>query len=187
MTKRSKFGWMELVLGLLFILLGIITLINPGIALSGVVVIYSLTAIITGITDIVFYVKLHSATGFGPGVSLASGIISVLAGLLLLLNPAFGGWIFSIVFAVWFISHSISRLANQRYIRYVAGRGMSVVSTVLNALGVLLGVVMLVRPRVTALSLGFLVAVGLMVHGASSIIEAFSRLGEQQPPEWEVR
>lgn len=187
MAKRSKFGWLELILGLLFVVLGVLTFLNPGAALTGLVAVYSLGAIITGIVDIVFYVKVYSSTGLGPGMSLASGIISVLAGLLLLLNPVLGRWIFGFVFSVWFISHSVSRLANRRFTRQVAGRAVSATCTVLNLLAIVLGVAMLINPMVSALSLSYLVATGLVVHGAGSIIEAFSRMGEVQSTQWEVR
>lgn len=187
MTKRSRFGWLEFILGVLFIALGILTLVYPGGALTGVVVVYSIVAIITGITDIVFYVKVHSSVGFGPSISLVSGILSALAGLLLLFNPPLGRWIFSVLFSVWFIAHSISRLANQQFIRQVAGKAVSVVSIILNVLCIIVGVLMLVYPAVTALSLGYLVAIGLMVHGVNSVIEAFSGIGRHQPAGREVQ
>lgn len=187
MAKRSKFGWLDCILGLLLVALGVLTLIRPGTTLTGLVVIYSVVAIITGVVDIVFYVKAHNATGFGPSVSLMSGIISILAGLLLLMNPLLGRWIFSLVFAVWFIAHSISRLANHRVIRCVAGKGISVVSVILNILGIVLGVLMLLNPAVSALTLMYLVAVGLVIQGAGSIIEAFSRMGEERKSQWELQ
>lgn len=180
MTKRSKFGWLNFILGLVLVGLGIYTFLNPRIALSGVVILYSILAIATGITDIVFYVKLKSSTGFGPAVSLISGIISILAGFMLLLNPVLGQWIFSVVFPIWFIAHSISRLANYSYIRMTAGKWEAVVSLIVNILGILVGVLMLIYPVVSALSLGYLVAIALVLHGVGNVVEAFSKLGEQE-------
>ena len=37
MRRRSGFGWMELIIGILLILLGIFTFLSPGSALTGVV------------------------------------------------------------------------------------------------------------------------------------------------------
>ena len=87
MRRRSKFGWMELMIGILLIVLGIFTFLRPGSVLTGAVLVYGVFALITGIADIVFYVKMERHTGFGPVVALVSGILSVIAGLLVMVYP----------------------------------------------------------------------------------------------------
>ena len=57
MRRRSRYGWLELIEGILLILLGIYTLCNPGGMLRGITVAYGFLAVITGISDIVFYAK----------------------------------------------------------------------------------------------------------------------------------
>ena len=86
MKKRSGFGWMELIEGVLLIILGVLNLIRPQNALTGIVMIFGLIAVITGIADIVFYIKMEMHTGFGPTISLISGILSVMAGFMLLVH-----------------------------------------------------------------------------------------------------
>ena len=54
MRRRSRYGWLELIEGILLILLGIYTLCNPGGMLRGITFAYGLLAVITGISDIVF-------------------------------------------------------------------------------------------------------------------------------------
>ena len=92
MRRRSGFGWSELVEGILLVLLGIFSFVKPDSMLTGVVVIYGLIAIIMGIEDIVVYVRLARFTGFGPMLSLISGILSVMCGIMLLANPNVGKW-----------------------------------------------------------------------------------------------
>ena len=92
MRERSRFDWVELIEGILLILLGVYSISHPGSALTGVVLLYGLIAIITGIADIVFYVKVETHTGFGPTVSLVSGILSVMAGVMLLVYPQARGF-----------------------------------------------------------------------------------------------
>ena len=98
MKRRSKFGWMELIIGILLIVLGIFTFLQPGGVLSGAVFVYGLLAIITGVADIVFYVKMERHTGFGPAVALVSGILSVIAGLLIMVYPGAAAWALVILF-----------------------------------------------------------------------------------------
>ena len=85
--RTDKVKWTELITGILLIFLGIYSLIRPVGILTGVTVIYGLFAVITGIADIAFYVRMERRTGFGPAVSLVTGILSVLAGILILVNP----------------------------------------------------------------------------------------------------
>ena len=48
MRRRSRYGWLELIEGILLILLGIYTLCNPGGMLRGITFAYGLLAVITG-------------------------------------------------------------------------------------------------------------------------------------------
>ena len=78
MRKHTPFGWSELLTGILFVLLGIFTFIRPGSAITGLVFLYGILATLTGIADIVFYAKMENHMGFGPTISLVSGILSLL-------------------------------------------------------------------------------------------------------------
>ena len=98
MRCRSKFGWMELMIGILLIVLGIFTFLRPGSVLTGAVLVYGVFALITGIADIVFYVKISRLTHLGiiryvagSGYyyfSLILNIIGLVLGFLMLLQPA---------------------------------------------------------------------------------------------------
>lgn len=60
MRKYSRCRWLELVEGILLIILGIITLVFPTSAFWGFSIIYGVMAIVTGIADIIFYVKMEN-------------------------------------------------------------------------------------------------------------------------------
>ena len=72
MRRRSRYGWLELIEGILLILLGIYTLCNPGGMLRGITFAYGFLAVITGISDIVFYAKTERYIGFGPTIALVN-------------------------------------------------------------------------------------------------------------------
>ena len=107
MRRRSRYGWLELIEGILLILLGIYTLFNPGNTIRGITVVYGILAVITGISDIVFYAKTEHYVGFAPTVALISGILSLLAGLMLLMYPNAGELIMTLLLPIWFIAHSV--------------------------------------------------------------------------------
>ena len=104
MRRRSRYGWLELIEGILLILLGIYTLCNPGGMLRGITFAYGFLAVITGISDIVFYAKTERYIGFGPTIALVTGILSLLAGLMLLMYPNAGELIMTLLLPIWFIA-----------------------------------------------------------------------------------
>lgn len=177
MRNRSKFGWLELIMGILLILLGIFSLIRPGSILTGIVVIYGVVAVITGIVDIVFYVRIDRHVGFGPTVALVTGVLSVMSGMMLLVYPGAGKWILSLLFPVWFITHCISRLSHLNTIRFIAGNFIYYFTMAANLIGLVLGILMVFRPFLSMLSAGWIIGFYLILLGADSIITAFSKMG----------
>ena len=179
MRRRSGFGWMELIIGILLILLGIFTFLSPGSALTGVVIIYGVIAVIMGIADIIFYVKVEKYVGFGPSVSLISGVLSIMSGIMLLVYPNAGKWVLTLLFPIWFIAHCISRLSHLGTIRVVAGSFYYYFALIVNILGIVLGVIMILNPFISGISISLAVGAYLILTGVESVIIAFSRLGDR--------
>lgn len=177
MRKRSGFGWIEFISGICMLILGLFTLFKPGSMFTGIAVIYGVIAVITGICDIVFYIKTERYTGFAPIVALVSGILSVMAGVILLGHPSVGKWIVSILFPLWFITHCISRLAHLGIIRLAAGDFCYYLSLITNIAGLILGILMLFEPAITLFTIGALIGIYLIAAGIESIILALSRMG----------
>lgn len=177
MRNRSRFGWIELLEGVLLILLGIVSFFRPESVLNGFVMIFGLIALCAGILDIIFYVKAEQHMGFAPTLSLVSGILSVLAGLMLLVYPGAVKWAFILFFPMWFIAHCISRLSQLPMIRLWTNRGHYWFVLIANAIGLCLGVLMLIRPVTALISLGYLIGIDLILLGIDSIVLAFSRMG----------
>lgn len=180
MTKRSTLGWLELILGILFIVLGIYTLVKADVALGGIVIVYGLLAILTGIVDIVLYVKLDRRLGIGPVLTLVAGILSILCGVLILFNVGAGAWALSILFPIWFIMHCIVGLCYSGVTKRVSGTGMFVLMLILNILGIILGMLMLFNPWASALTLVYFVGFYLVLLGIQSLVLAISNVGAKR-------
>lgn len=175
MESKKRFGWIELILGILLIALGMYTFVNPGLGIASVVIFYGVTAIFTGIADIGIYIRLNRRTGFGPVISLVSGILSILAGIIIVSNPGAGQWVFAILFPIWFMAHCISRLASAGVTRVTMGKAYYYFSIAINILGIILAFMLLFNPWASALSIGYLIGIYLIVLGVGSIVAAFSR------------
>ena len=175
MRRRSRYGWLELIEGILLILLGIYTLFNPGNTIRGITVVYGILAVITGISDIVFYAKTELYVGFAPTVALISGILSILAGLMLLMYPNAGELIMTLLLPIWFIAHSVSRLTHLPLVR-LAGKFFYYFTMIVNIFGIILGCFMIIWPAIALFSAGFIIGVYLILLGIDSVVMACSNM-----------
>ena len=172
MRRRSGFGWLELIIGILLILIGIFTLLRPGSVFSGLLFLFGIIAVIMGIADILLYIE-----GFGPVVSLISGILSVMAGIMLLVYPGAGVMVLSLLFPIWFIAHCISRLAHLGVIRLLSGAGEYYFTLIVNIIGLILGFLMILRPMLSLTAVGCIAGAYLILLGIDSVVMAFSNMG----------
>ena len=179
MRGRSGFGWSQFLMGVCLILLGVFTFLQPRSMFTGIAVLYGIAAVITGICDIVIYIKEERFIGFGPGISLLAGILSIMTGITLLAYPGVAEWIVSLLFPLWFIAHCVSRLTHLGIIRMMAGSFYYTFSLVVNILGLVLGVLMLLQPFLALFTLGYMVGFLLMAFGIDCILMAFTDLGSR--------
>ena len=178
MKRKTGFGWSELIVGILLTALGIVTFVRPEGTLTGAVVVYGVIVIVMGIEDIVVYARLSRFTGFGPMLSLISGILSVMCGVMLIANPNLGKWALTILLPVWFIAHCISGLTHTNLIRLIGNPFYYYFSLILNIMGLILGFLMLFSPVlsfVTLRAISYMIAIYLVLFGVESIIAAFAR------------
>lgn len=171
-----RVNWWELIAGIVMIALGIASLARPSLAVTGLVYAYGAAGVIVGVTDILRYIRVERYTGFGPIVSLIGGVLSVMSGVVILVNPRVGMAVFSLLFALWFITHCVSRLASLPRVRLMAGRGTYYAALAFNIIGLVLGAVLVVLPEASILTLGYLAAVYLIVLGVESLVMAFVTL-----------
>lgn len=179
MRRRSGYGWFELIIGIMLVVLGIFTFIRPGSTLTGIVILYGMVAVITGISDLIFYVRTERYTGFGPAVSLISGIFSIMAGVMLLVYPGAGRWVMVLLLPLWFIAHCVSRLSHLNFIRVTAGEIYYWFALIVNIIGIILGIMMIARPMLSLFSAGFLIGTYLILLGVDNIMVGAGKLGSR--------
>ena len=179
MRRRSGYGWFELIIGIMLVVLGIFTFIRPESTLTGIVILYGLVAVITGISDLIFYVRTERYTGLGPVVSLISGIFSIMAGVMLLVYPGAGRWVMVLLLPFWFIAHCVSRLTHLPFIRSTAGEFYYWFALIVNIIGIVLGIMMIVWPMLSLFSAGFLIGTYLILLGVDSIMVGASKIGSR--------
>jgi len=179
MKRYPCFLWVEFLVGVLLVVLGIFTFLRPGSALTWLVLFYGLLAVFTGIIDIIFYIRTENYIGFGPTVSLVSGILSVLSGMVLLVYPGVGRWAMAVFFPMWFIAHCVSRLSHLGFVKPLIGRGYYLLMLVMNVAGLICGFAMLFLPAASMTLLNYVVGTWLTLLGIDSILLACSKAGKR--------
>ena len=180
MRRHSGFGWLELIIGILLVVLGIWALAAPGIALKGMVFAYGLAAVIMGIADIVLFIEVDRYTGLGPVIALVSGILSVMSGIMLLVYPTAGALVLTLLFPIWFIAHCMSRLSHLGYIRLVCGHRVYYFTMIIHIVGLILGFLMLFSPLLTFTSIHYFASAYLILLGIDSMVTAMSPMGTRR-------
>ena len=130
------------------------------------------SSILTGIADIILYVRMERFTGFGPILSLITGILSVVAGFMLIVHPGAGTWAIAMILPIWIIAHCVSRLSHLQYMRMHFGTTYYYISMILNILGLIVGFLLVFRPMITIFSMGVLVGAYLILEGIECIVAA---------------
>ncbi|MBC9929367.1 HdeD family acid-resistance protein [Chitinophaga qingshengii] len=105
--NNVKYWWLYLLNGIIFIIAGFIVFNNPFSSYVLLSIFFSVTLFVTGIFEIIF------ATGnrrsmHGWGWSLASGIIDLVVGFILMLYPAISMAVIPIFLGFWFMFKGIS-------------------------------------------------------------------------------
>lgn len=163
--ESSKSIWKNFILGLIFVIVSIIAFRNPEADLLGIVLYFSIVAIVKGILEVMAWKK-------SQGMNVLIGIIDLVVGVFFLFHLATGIAISPFVFAIWFVSNSIYRLTS---IGRVAEVKYKWLIQLLNVIALILGVLLFFNPIVSAFTLAYLIALNLLIIGALYFVSVFSR------------
>lgn len=100
--KHEEDWWLMLVGGLIAAAIGGLTLFRPDVTILAIVLYIGVWAIVSGIVQVIFAVRVRKLVE-GEGWLVLGGLLSVIAGLLLLFQPAMGAATLVTVLAVYAI------------------------------------------------------------------------------------
>jgi len=170
--------WLLLLRGILAVVFGIIALLAPGAALTAVAIVYGAYALVDGIAAIVHAFQLRSTTPRW-GWLLASGILTTLAGLAVLILPGFAGFfgglfvLWTIVF--WTIMTGILGLRHASGAQAGRAKTYGIVAGVLSIVfGVILAISLFIAPDSTVLGLIWTVGIWAIIFGVMLVVAAIS-------------
>ncbi|MFY9550425.1 MAG: HdeD family acid-resistance protein [Thermoanaerobaculia bacterium] len=161
--------WVVLLRGILAILLGIMAYIWPGLTLAALVLLWGAYALVDGIFEVVAGVR-----GKWWGLVFL-GLLGIAAGVVTFLWPGITALVLLWMIAIWAIVVGVLQIAAAiRLRKEVQGEWLWILS---GGLMVLLGVLLILRPGVGALSVLWMIGAFAILWGVLLCILAFKLKG----------
>ena len=156
-----------LVLSIAFIALGLLLLIMPETSLLWLCYAFGAVVLITGIVCLVQYARLRGS-GFAAPFFLVAGVITAALGLFTLAQPQVVASFLPVVFGLFILIDGCSRIGTAvELARRQADRWWLVL--LFSVLSIALGILLLVNPFGTAVSVVMLCGVLLIIEGAVNL------------------
>ncbi len=174
--KRYRFCILEIIIGLLMVVLGIVALVRPSELLGDFIRIFAAMAVISGVRDIMFYCKAGRYTGVRSVLSLVTSIVGIMTGIIFFIYPGAGTIIISLFIPLWFISHSLFQIVSLDIIRNFMTENHYRFSLIVGIIGLILGVITLLHPLLSSRIIMAIIGLYLIVTGITSIVIGVSKI-----------
>jgi uncharacterized membrane protein HdeD (DUF308 family) len=178
-TVRKRSGWME-VLGVLFVLLGILALFFVVASSLVSTLMIGWLLLVAGVSEIAVTIGYWRQRRGGFTLGIFLGSLCTIAGLLCLTNPVRSMEVITFTLAIYFIGSGIVRLPMTVTERF-PGWGWGVLAAVAD---IVLGILILAWwPAASLMVLGTLLGIQLIVSGTSAFFSGMTvrRLLEPRP------
>jgi uncharacterized membrane protein HdeD (DUF308 family) len=150
-----------LIAGIALIVLGMVAIIAPGIATLFVTTFLGWLFIISAVAE--FYLAFQVHGGWRIAGAVLTGLISLMAGVWLLINPAAGAAALTLLLAAYFVATGVVKAVAAFQLRGVGGSGWTFFSA---ACSVILGLLVFNGWPGTAIwLLGLIVGIDLLFYG----------------------
>jgi uncharacterized membrane protein HdeD (DUF308 family) len=178
-TAASTPWWLAMIAGITAFLVGLLLLISPGMTLLVLIQLLGAYWLVTGILAFVSLCTDRTLWGW----KLVSGVLGVLAGLIVLRDPLWSA-IFVPTVLVIFLAIDALIIGVTQVIHAFSGGGWGL--AILGILNIILGLILLFNPLIGALFLPILLGIFAVIGGSLAAIRAFVSRHQEvpaQPPE----
>jgi uncharacterized membrane protein HdeD (DUF308 family) len=171
----TSFWWLFMLFGVVTLGVGVFFVVSPHETLSTFTVIAGIFLLVDGVLAIIASVV---SKGEGRGLLALIGVLSVLAGLVLIKKPFDTLVVFTLIVGVWFVAAGIVRFVVA--LSSPEGRGGNIVTAILD---VVAGIVILSWPDLGLSTLAVIIGIVLILRGIGFIATgwALHRLTKDAP------
>ncbi len=175
-SVAKRVWWLVLLRGIFAIAFGVIAVVAPAAALTGIAIVLGIYLLIDGITEVIHAVQSRKNAGRW-GWLLFQGVISILGGLAAIILPGVAGLIGGLVvlwtIVVYTLLHGILGIASAAGVGGAPGRGWAIFAGIVAVVfAVLLAIIILLTPGASVLSLIWVVGIYAIIFGIMLIIAA---------------
>lgn len=165
--KTSTKIWLAIA-GILLVVLGVLCISRPAAALFTTAWLIGLFTLFAGVSKLMFTLRTQA---FLPnsGTRALSAILEIIIGIIFLANNVFLAFSLPVIFAMWITIESVIIVVNSFDYKRVGFPGWWGI-LLLGICGVVLGILGLRNPDVTAATLSTLIGLGVIAMGASYLI-----------------
>jgi uncharacterized membrane protein HdeD (DUF308 family) len=171
--------WAWLIRGILAIIFGVIAFFQPTAAGFALVLVFGVYAILDGILNI--WAALSGSTEHRVWY-VVWGIISIIAGIIVFINPILAAWTLVTIIGIWAIITGILEIIAAIRLRdEIQGEFWLILSGILS---VIFGILITFRPLAGALAIVYLIGIYAVLFGIALVAFSFrlKSLGERMPP-----
>ena len=169
---RKSFDWAALILGILFVILGCVSMYHMDTTLKFVSILVGIGAILKGIYELWLRQIVNNILEQKSVWLLMMAILDIILGIVFLFFHGVGALTIAYIFAIWFIVDCVGQLQVSSFYRQF-GKGYYWLLVILNVIGIVIGVVLLFNPMLSAFALVWLIATFLILIGILAIVAAF--------------
>jgi uncharacterized membrane protein HdeD (DUF308 family) len=164
LERASSRWWLFLLLGVVSAVLGLLLIFDLFTAVRTVALLVAFGLMVTGVGELVSAGRYRSTLG------MVAGVVLLVAGVLAALWPGITLWVLAVVTGIGLIISGAARILGALALR-VEGWGWLFVGGVLS---VIIGFLAIAWPDVTALALGLLLGIRMLLFGVSEIAFALA-------------
>ena len=162
--KKSR---SDILKAILFILFGVLILINPGEALVLIAIYFGILAIIAGIIGFYKSWRFYQEYQYS-GRGLIEGIVSLGIGILILTYPEHSVSLFMILFGIWaFIMGIIQIMAYRTFSELNFRSGSLLLAGILS---IVVALILLFKPFTSAGLIAMIIAIYAIIYGGSLLV-----------------
>ena len=161
----QQLWWLFVIYGLAALGIGIFFVISPHETLSVFTVIAGIVLVVDGVIAVI-----RSITGEleNRGLLALVGVISVVAGLVLIKHPFNSLVVLALIIGLWFVI-----VGGIRFVAALADRQDRLANVLLSLLDIVIGIVILSWPEIGLATIAVIVGIGLIIRGGLFVVAGF--------------
>lgn len=166
-----KYWWVPLLVGILFIVSGIYTLMTPTETFLVLTVFFSVSFLVSGIFEVFFALSVRDSLE-GWGWLLVYGLINLVVGMILINNPEISVATLPIYIGLLVMFRAITAIGSSMDLKRNGVSDWSYL-LILGILGIIFSFILIRNPGFVGLSLGVWVAIALITIGIAAAFFSF--------------